>query len=53
MTGSSPTMRRCYRRLFNASLEGNDIRDGDTISENALKALVRAAVALTRFKARP
>ncbi len=37
--------------LFNASLEGNmrraiDIRKGDTIDEEALKALVRAAVAL-------
>jgi hypothetical protein len=38
-------------RLFNASLEGNtrraiDIREGDAIDEEALKALVRAAVAL-------
>jgi hypothetical protein len=37
--------------LFNASLEGNmrraiDIRESDTIDENALKALIRAAVAL-------
>jgi hypothetical protein len=37
--------------LFNASLEGNtrraiDIREGDTIDEKALKALIRAAVAL-------
>jgi len=37
--------------LFNSSLEGNnrraiDIRDGDKIDEEALKALVRAAVAL-------
>src|SRR3982751_6058523 len=37
--------------LFNASLEGNtrraiDLRDGDRIDEKALKALVRAAVAL-------
>ena len=37
--------------LFNASLEGNarraiDIREGDEIDEEALKALVRAAVAL-------
>lgn len=37
--------------LFNASLEGNarraiDIREGDRINERALKALVRAAVAL-------
>jgi hypothetical protein len=38
-------------RLFNSSLEGNtrraiDIREGDTIDEEALKALIRAAVAL-------
>jgi len=38
-------------KLFNSSLEGNtrraiDIREGETIDEQALKALVRAAVAL-------
>src|SRR6185369_2583929 len=38
-------------RLFNSSLEGKtrraiDFREGDTINEKALKALVRAAVAL-------
>jgi hypothetical protein len=38
-------------RLFNSSLEGNtrraiDLREGDAIDEAALKALVRAAVAL-------
>ena len=38
-------------RLFNASLEGStrraiDIREGDAIDEAALKAVVRAAVAL-------
>jgi hypothetical protein len=37
--------------LFNSSLEGNerraiDIREGDKIDEKALKALIRAAVAL-------
>ncbi len=37
--------------LFNASLDGNtrraiDIHDGDKINENALKGLIRAAVAL-------
>jgi hypothetical protein len=37
--------------LFNSSLEGNvrraiDIREGETINENALKALIREAVAL-------
>jgi len=38
-------------RLFNSSLEGNvrraiDIHEGDTIDEAALRALIRAAVAL-------
>ena len=38
-------------RLFNSSLDGNtrraiDIREGETIDADALKALVRAAVAL-------
>ena len=37
--------------LFNSSLEGNtrraiDFREGDTLDEEALKALIRAAVAL-------
>jgi hypothetical protein len=41
--------------LFNASLEGNtrraiDIHDGDKIDEKALKALIRAAVALNTSK---
>ncbi len=44
-------------RLFNSSLEGNtrraiDFREGDRIDEKALKALVRAAVALNMSKAR-
>lgn len=39
--------------LFNASLEGStrraiDFREGETINEEALKALIRAAVALNR-----
>jgi len=42
--------------LFNSSLEGNtrraiDFRDGATIDERALKALIRAAVALNRAAA--
>ncbi|HEU5192121.1 MAG TPA: DUF1801 domain-containing protein [Methylomirabilota bacterium] len=42
--------------LFNSSLEGNtrraiDVHEGDKIDEAALKALVRAAVALNRAKA--
>ncbi|RRI07721.1 DUF1801 domain-containing protein [Mesorhizobium tamadayense] len=44
-------------RLFNSSLEGNtrraiDFREGDKIDEEALKALVRAAAALNRSKAK-
>jgi len=44
-------------RLFNASLDGNarraiDIHEGDRIDEGALKALVRAAVALNESSAR-
>ena len=44
-------------RLFNASLEGNtrraiDFREGETINEEALKTLVRAAVTLNRSKGR-
>jgi hypothetical protein len=43
--------------LFNASLEGNlrraiDIHEGDRIDEKALKALVRAAVALNTSRAK-
>ena len=43
--------------LFNASLEGNvrraiDFHEGDAVDEPALKALVRAAVALNRSKKR-
>ena len=42
--------------LFNSSLEGNlrraiDIHEGDTIDEKALKALIRAAVALNESPA--
>ena len=44
-------------RLFNASLDGNvrraiDIHQGDTVDEAALKALIRAAVALNLQKDR-
>ena len=43
--------------LFNASLEGNlrraiDFHEGDKIDEKALKALIRAAVALNKSSAR-
>lgn len=42
--------------LFNSSLEGNtrraiDIAEGGTIDEDALKVLIRAAVALNKSKA--
>ena len=44
-------------RLFNSSLEGNarraiDLHEGEKIDEEALKALVRAAVALNASSAR-
>jgi hypothetical protein len=44
--------------LFNSSLEGNtrraiDFHEGDKIDEKALKALVRAAVALNTSKKKP
>lgn len=43
--------------LFNSSLEGNlrraiDFHEGETINETALKALIRAAVALNTSKAK-
>jgi hypothetical protein len=43
--------------LFNSSLEGNtrraiDIHEGEDVDENALKALIGAAVALNRSSAR-
>lgn len=41
------------KKLFNASLDGNvrraiDFHEGDTVDEVALKALIRAAIALNR-----
>ncbi len=44
-------------RLFNSSLEGNtrraiDFHEGEAIDGEALKALIRAAVSLNRFKGR-
>ena len=43
--------------LFNASLEGNtrraiDVHEGDEVDAEALKALIRAAAALNKSKAR-
>jgi hypothetical protein len=45
------------RHLFNSSLDGNtrraiDFREGDKIDEKALTALIRAAVALNKAKAK-
>ena len=45
-------------RLFNSSLDGNarraiDLREGDEIDVDALKALIRAAVTLNESSARP
>jgi hypothetical protein len=45
-------------RLFNSSLEGNvrraiDFHEGDKIDAQALKTLIRAAVALNASKAKP
>ena len=44
-------------RLFNSSLEGNtrraiDFHEGETINEEALKTLIRAAVILNKSKTR-
>src|SRR5690348_16753120 len=44
-------------RLFNSSLEGNtrraiDFHQGETINEEALKSLIRAAVTLNKSKAK-
>jgi hypothetical protein len=44
-------------KLFNSSLEGNtrraiDIHEGETVDAEALKALIRAAVALNTSKKR-
>ena len=43
--------------LFNSSLDGNtrraiDIKEGEKVNEKALKALLRAAVALNQSKAK-
>jgi len=43
--------------LFNSSLDGNtrraiDFREGETIDEEALRTLVRAAVTLNKSKAK-
>ena len=45
------------KKLFNSSLAGNtrraiDVREGDKIDEAALQALIRAAIAFNRSKAK-
>jgi hypothetical protein len=57
MTFSKGASLKDPARLFNASLDGNarraiDLHEGDEIDEKALKALVRAAVALNESSAR-
>ena len=57
MTFAKGVSLKDSRRLFNSSLEGNtrraiDFREGEKIDEDALKALVRAAVTLNKSKAR-
>jgi len=44
-------------KLFNSSLEGNtrraiDFHEGDKVDEKAFKALIRAAVAVNKSKAK-
>jgi hypothetical protein len=55
MTFAKGAVLKDPSRLFNSSLEGNvrraiDVHEGDTVNEDALKALIRAAVALNRSK---
>jgi hypothetical protein len=45
------------KKLFNSSLEGNvrralDVREGEKIDKDAFKALIRAAIAANRSKAK-
>jgi hypothetical protein len=57
MTFAKGAALRDPSRLFNSSLEGNvrraiDIHEGEKIDEEALKALIRAAVMLNKSKHR-
>jgi hypothetical protein len=57
MTFAKGAALRDPSRLFNSSLEGNtrraiDFREGETVNEAALKALIRAAVTLNTSKKR-
>jgi hypothetical protein len=57
MTFAKGAALRDTSGLFNASLEGNtrraiDFREGEKIDHRALKALIRAAVALNKSRAK-
>ncbi len=57
MTFAKGALLKDPSRLFNSSLEGNvrraiDLHEGEKIDEEALKGLVRAAVALNESSAR-
>src|SRR6266536_4534357 len=57
MTFAKGASLRDHSGLFNSSLEGNvrraiDFHEGDKLDEKALKALIRAAVALNKSSAR-
>ena len=57
MTFAKGAALRDTSGLFNASLEGNtrraiDFREGEKIDQRALKALIRAAVALNKSRAK-
>jgi hypothetical protein len=57
MTFANGAVLQDFSDLFNSSLGGNtrraiDFHEGEKIDEKALKALVRAAVALNRSKAK-
>jgi len=57
MTFAKGAVLKDPSRLFNSSLDGNirraiDFHEGETIDEEALKTLVRVAVALNKSKAK-
>ena len=57
MTFAKGASLKDHSGLFNSSLEGNarraiDFHEGDKLDEKALKALIRAAVALNKSSAR-
>ncbi len=57
MTFAKGASLRDPSRLFNSSLDGHvrraiDFHEGDNVDEKALKALIRAAVALNKYASR-